>query len=241
MLLLALMLAAPVIFAQKKEGTLIIKIHPVFNGAPVNLSTDLYVNAHQDSLFIDVFKCYLTAIKLMAENGTEFAEKKSAHLINAEDSTSLVIRLKQVPEGVYKSLNFAIGVDSLSSVSGALDADLDPAKGMYWAWNTGYIDAKLTGRCKQCKTRKNGFEYHIGGYSGPYKTIQKVKMTTDGLSILSNKTTVIELNVDLAEWFKNPEIIDLSKTNAVLIPGKEALRMAQNYADMFQNLKITTP
>ncbi len=227
--------------AQKNEGSLIIKIHPVFNGKALKLTTEPYVNAHQDSLFIDVFKCYLSALKLSPGNGVEFKETKSYHLINADDSISLVFVIKNIPEGNFKTLSFNIGVDSISSVSGALDGDLDPSKGMYWAWNTGYIDAKLMGRSKQCKTRQNSFEYHIGGYSGPNKTLQKVRLDLNIINIEPNKTTHLELKAELAEWFNNPYLLDLSVTNAVLIPGKEALRMAENYADMFQVLKITSP
>ena len=229
------------VFSQEKEGTLIIKIHPVFNGMVLKLSSEPYINEHNDSLYFEAFKCYLSALKLIDVNGNEFQEKKSYHLINAEDTSTLILVLKEVPVRTFKSLTFNIGVDSLSSVSGALDGDLDPSKGMYWAWNTGYIDAKLIGHTKRCKTRKNSFEFHIGGYSGTYKTIQKTELKLNNLSLEANKTKVIELNAELAEWFKNPELIDLSVSNAILIPGKEAFKMAKNYADMFQFLKITNP
>ena len=61
-----------------------------------------------------------------------------------------------------KRIYFQIGIDSLTNVSGDLDGDLDPALGMYWAWNSGYINMKLEGKSSSCKSVKKEFQFHIG-------------------------------------------------------------------------------
>ena len=59
-----------------------------------------------------------------------------------------------LPEGDYTELQFLLGVDSLHNVSGAQTDDLDPAKDMFWTWNSGYVMAKMEGNSPAVKTGK---------------------------------------------------------------------------------------
>jgi hypothetical protein len=215
-------------FGQK--GTLVVNVHPVFNNKDLILSSETYVTANGDSVHIDVFKFYLSGICLHGKNS--FCEKESYHLINAEEQNTLSFTIKNVPNGNYASLSFCIGVDSLKNTQGVQTGDLDPIKGMYWAWNTGYVAAKLEGNSKTCKTLHNAFEFHIGGYLPPYSLLRRGNVPTN-LKIDSN-LTVLDLYADVAEWFRSPENIDLSKTNSIVIPNKNALMIADNYADMIR-------
>ena len=52
-----------------------------------------------------------------------------------------------------------------------MDGDLDPLKGMYWAWSSGFINFKLEGSCLNCGSEKE-FTYHIGGFIAPYQSFQ---------------------------------------------------------------------
>ena len=85
------------------------------------------------------------------------------------------LRLQNYKKNI-KSISFCIGIDSLASVSGALSGDLDPSNGMYWAWQSGYINMKIEGTSSSCKTRKNSFNFHIGGYLKPYNAIKKIEI-----------------------------------------------------------------
>ena len=123
-------------------------------------------------------------------------------------------------------LTFNIGVDSLANVSGAMSGDLDPIKGMYWAWNTGYINAKIEGKSSSCHTRKNVFEFHIGGHLPPFQTMRKVKLLAK-----DTESTVFTIETDVRQWFSK---IKLNEMNSVLLPNKTAMMMADNYAQMFK-------
>jgi hypothetical protein len=227
--------------AQNNSGTLKIKIHPVFNQTQLILSDHGYINTHGDSVYIDDFKFYLCKLCLKKEGANSFCEVESYHLVDAEDSVTQTIVIKNIPEGTYSNFSFNIGVDSLKNVSGALTGDLDPIKGMYWAWNTGYIAARIIGHSKVCKTLHNEFEFHIGGYLSPYNSLRKNSIKLDDLKIVSSKTTVLELYADVAEWFKTPVTIDVSKTNSVVLPNKQAMIMANNYSDMIKFKKSINP
>ncbi len=205
-----------------------IAIKPVFNSEAISLGDKNYVSAEGDTLQIDRFRFYLSAVEIVFSDGSVYAEKNSYHLIDAEFDSTLIFDLKDVPTGKINSIRFNIGVDSVKSVSGAFSGDLDPIHGMYWAWNSGYIHAKLEGRSKSCKTHQNIFEYHVGGFANPENALRNValKMNPD-----FSEGDQITMTSDAATWLKN---ISLSKTPSVVIPGKKAMAIADDYVNMFR-------
>jgi hypothetical protein len=206
---------------------LTVQIDPQFNSEPLLLSSKQYISALGDTVRIDRFRFYLSSIQLVMENGAIFKEKESYHLIDAEDEKSLQINLRDVPRGKIREIQFGIGVDSTKSVSGVFGGDLDPTNGMYWAWNSGYIHAKLEGSSASCKTHLNAFEFHIGGFSYPNNAIRMVTIPVN-----QNPEKII-LAADAHCWLKN---ISLAVTNSVVMPGEESMVIADNYSGMFKLL-----
>lgn len=130
------------------------------------------------------------------------------------------LKLDNEPRGEITSISFIVGTDSSTNVSGALDGDLDPIKGMYWAWNTGYINFKLEGTLN-----KLNFEYHIGGYLPPYSTARRVSLQTH----YSNGELSIQVNP-----FDFLNKLNVSDMPSVLIPGEKASLLA----DLFQQIFV---
>jgi hypothetical protein len=93
---------------------------------------------------------------------------------------------------------------------------------MYWAWQSGYINMKIQGNSKSCKTRKNAFDFHIGGYLKPYYASRKIT--------LEPKNNRLNVKVDLSKLFSK---ISLSETNSIMIPGKQAMEIADKSIQMF--------
>jgi hypothetical protein len=211
--------------------SLTIHLNPVFNGQALQLSDKAYTDENGDTLYIDAFRFYLSNVSLKNGVNTTYKENRSYHLVDAEDSASQIIHLRTVAAGAYTEICFQIGVDSIANISGALDGDLDPIKGMYWAWNTGYINAKLMGHAVVCKTLHNAFEFHIGGYMQPYATTRTVVLHIPTGMLKQETENNIQLNLDVEKWFTG---IDLSKTNSVLIPCRQAMQIADNYKGMFR-------
>jgi len=215
-----------------KTGRITIIITPVFNSKPLKLSNQYYVNENGDTLYIDLFRFYMTNFSVTdAQSFKEYQCQDSNHLIDAEDTATEKFSLT-VPAGEYGELSFIAGVDSIANTSGANSGDLDPVKGMYWAWNSGYIMAKLEGHSKVCKTLHQAFEFHIGGYMPPYNTARGVSLELPHtITVKAGGNTIIRVKANAAAWFSG--LLDLSTTNDITIPGKEAAMMADNYAQMF--------
>jgi len=228
LLLLFLAAVAPGVCAAQ-PGTLSIIIEPVFNGQPIVLNEQQYVNKHGDTLTIDLLKFYITNFQLLSTEGT-FTDS-AAHLADAERPASCTFEIRNTKEGDYVAIQFTLGVDSTTNTNGANGGDLDPAKGMYWAWNTGYVMAKLEGRSDVCRTLHHAFEFHIGGYMPPYNAAREVQLQLPApITIRSGGNKTIKISADVAAWFDG---ISLVKTNSVMIPGKEACDMANRYMRMF--------
>ncbi len=216
----------------EKTGRITVIVTPVFNSHPLKLATQYYVNSNGDTLYVDLFRFYMTDFGLTdTHSGKSFQCKDSNHLIDAEEPASTTFTL-DVPPGEYSDLSFIVGVDSIYNTNGANSGDLDPVKGMYWAWNSGYIMAKLEGHSHVCKTLHEAFEFHIGGYAPPYNAARGVTLDLPKpIDVKSGSNTTIRIKANAAAWFNGN--IDLSIVNDIVIPGREASMMADNYAQMF--------
>lgn len=201
-----------------------------------------------DTATFTAFKYYVSNIKLLKDDGTEYALPNSYYLVNHDSAISKAIKLSNVPAGSYKGVTFSIGVDSLKNVS-PLDQRtgvLDPAgagKGMYWAWNSGYIFVKLEGISPSAPldtpTQKRRFWYHIGGFGGySSKTINNLKTvtlksTTTSATVNGSTNPTFHLIVDVKEFFQDPTALSI-KNYPVVMFAPYSTTIAENYKDMIR-------
>ncbi|MFT3794285.1 MbnP family protein [Flavobacterium sp.] len=213
-----LLLLASVVFGQADSTRIGFDLK--FGKQPLRLHQK-YISG-KDTLEIGAFRFYIGHFECQLEDGSTIKDSRDYHLLDAEKPESLQIALPLSSQKI-KEVSFCIGVDSTASVSGALSGALDPANGMYWAWQSGYINLKIEGQSKSCPTRKNEFQFHIGGYLPPHYAIRQVKLPMVGQNPV--------IAVDLAHFFSP---IALSKTNQVMVPGKNAMALADLSTEMFR-------
>ncbi|WP_300565591.1 MbnP family protein [Flavobacterium sp.] len=207
--------------AQNQKDSLTFDLKIKWSEFPLELSKT-YISKNKDTLQLDQLKFYLSDIQIQFDDNSIFREGKS-HLIDIENLNSLSIPICKNNKKAISKILFSIGVDSLASVSGALSGDLDPSKGMYWAWQSGYINMKIEGTSSSCKTRKRAFHFHIGGYLEPNYAMRKIA--------LQPKDNNLEIIMDMAVLFEN---VSLSENNSIMIPGKKAMELADISAKMFK-------
>jgi hypothetical protein len=212
--------------AQQSVDGLTLKINPVFNGKTLRLDQK-YISGKQDTLTLDVVKFYVSAIEIKYKDNHVASKKNSFHLIDVSHPESLLINLDRLQYQEIRSIKFNLGIDSLTSVSGALNKDLDAANGMYWAWQSGYINMKIEGESSSCKTRKNKFHFHIGGYTNPNYAMRTIEILVPSTT---NPNKTLQLNVDLSKLFAE---LELKEINSIMIPGKEAIKIADIAKKMF--------
>jgi len=196
------------------NDSLTLVIQTTFREIPVNIDSNQFITDNGDTICISQVRIYLSNFQLTNETGETYKEPNSYHLVDLENEASFNIKTNSSVKNVSQ-INFSVGVDSTASVSGAMSGALDPIFGMYWAWNSGYINAKIEGTSNSCITHNNKFEFHIGGYLSPYQTIQEVKLKSNA------KNGVIEVIMDLNKWFNNINLVFLVPRKSIILISQE--------------------
>jgi hypothetical protein len=221
LLFLAVLSASATCFAQKTQQVEI-EFIPTFEGKKVRFEETWYKLPSGDSIVFDVFKCYVSELSFHQNGKKVLSEPESFHLINSGSSLSFSVEL---PSNVnYDAIHFNLGIDSATSNSGALGGDLDPAKGMFWTWQSGYINSKIEGRSNLCPTRHKDFAFHLGGYASPDNALQYV-------SLKASPGKTIKVEVPLDKFLSG---IDLEKQHSIMSPGPEAVALSKRLAKSLQ-------
>lgn len=199
-----------------------IQIMPTFLGQKLVLDSTYSVAGN--TLSIETFKCYLSQVCLIKSGQPVWHEANSYHLLDASESRTLSWTLEIPDQLSYDALQFNLGIDSLTNVSGALGGDLDPTNGMYWTWQSGYINFKLEGYSPQCSSRNHAFQFHLGGYLPPSQCLQTIQLT----DITPQNT--LQIGMDLGLFLKE---IDLTKQHTLMSPGPAAQALSQKATRIF--------
>lgn len=195
----------------------------VWGNTPLQLDSSVYTSHDTNNVAITNMKYYVSGITLLHNSHVVFSEPRSVHLIDARMPSSSTVVLHLPKDVFYNRISFNLGIDSITNVSGAMGDDLDPTKGMYWTWQSGYINFKLEGKSIACRTRNNEFHFHLGGYSYPFSSMQPIL-----LSIASTDSIVIE--ADAAAFINH---YALGTQNSVMIPSLTAVSMSKQAATIF--------
>jgi hypothetical protein len=201
---------------------LALQFQPTWAGKPI-VAGAYYKLPSGDSLQLSNFRCYISGIVLAANGKAVYTEANSYHLLDMAEPQTMRIVLPHIPK--YQELRFAIGVDSTKSVSGALGGDLDPEHGMYWAWQSGYINFKIEGSSPLCNTRRNEFQFHIGGYAGKDNALVQISLQN------ADAPNEITIEIPLDAWMQQ---IDLRKQHTIMTPSVEAVQLAKQLASVIK-------
>ncbi|MEM6343653.1 MAG: MbnP family protein [Bacteroidota bacterium] len=220
LLYITLMLMIYSMMGQK--GAPSMKLVPIFAGETLRLD---HAYAYRgDSVVLSKLRFYLSDIRLLVEGEEVWAEQESYHLIDLAEPNSLLIPLQE--EISFDEVHFKLGIDSLTNVSGAMGGDLDPTKGMYWSWNTGYINFKLEGQSPLAGSRNQRFIYHLGGYLPPYPSVQKIQLKCEASS-------QILVGLDIEQFL---QAVDLEENPNLMSPGQQCAQLAEHAASLFKIL-----
>jgi hypothetical protein len=219
--LLIILFSCQSIYKTSLTNDFTLTFQPTFGNE--KLMMDKKYAYQSDSIEINTLRFYLSNFKFYDENKLVFQEANSYHLMDLSDMNSLKLRFENSENPKFNRIQFDIGIDSLTNVSGAFGGDLDPTNGMYWTWQSGYINFKLEGKSKLCDTRNNEFQFHLGGYEPPFYGLQTVFIN------INNDKSIININT---KAFLNE--IDLTKENSIMSPSETAVELAKKVSEIFK-------
>ncbi len=173
-----------------------------------------YITQKGDSLKFETIR-FFVSIPPKDEVQTDFVHLVDWSLPETQNWT--------VPLNENGYLVLTYGLEPLYHTASVMGGDLDPSLGMYWAWQSGYIQLKIEGESPSANTRDNKFQYHLGGYLDPFSVAKTINF---GQIYESN----VQIEIDLWDVFR---LVKVKKENEIMVPGKQAVRMMKKMMNGF--------
>lgn len=226
-----------------------------FNGTSITQSEFnqlAYTNDNGQILSLTKLQYSISDIRFYLDNGDSVMLNGSYHLVDLEDAATLTYTLPDISNFIsetqeykasFSGIGFNFGFDVEDNVSGAY-ADLNLAS---WAWpdmiGGGYHQLKMEGRYINTTGDTVSFQFHNGSAtknaSGDFEANYRHVELTNSDFFLTGPTTV-EVNMNIANWFKTPNTWDLNTDFTMLMPNYNAqIMMSQNASDVFSVGAIT--
>jgi hypothetical protein len=207
-----------------KTTTVTLNFTHHWNGVPITSSdfnTIKFTNANGEKISIERLRYVLSNIQL----GTNYT---NYNLVNLTENNGLQLILEDVPTG-NNTLNFTFGFNDTDNIDGIYQ-DLNSASfnvpGMLGG---GYHFMQLDGKYIDTNSTEAGFNYHAiraVDITDPENLVfQDTSFLVDLGTVLFTNNATIEIKMNLAEWFKNPNTWNLNELNTVLMPNFEAQKM----------------
>lgn len=224
------------------DAELIVRFRAYVHGSPLELNKK-YKNPFGETFEISRFRFYAGRIApVYADSSVKTNLRSVYHLIDFSDtaSTNLAIPVKA---GLCNGIQFLLGVDSLDQRRGAQTGALDPARGMFWTWNSGYQSFKIEGYSPESNQPAHIIAYHIGGYRHPFSTVWKIRINnTDDIEFRitkENKMTV-EVPIELDYFFDGQTPLHIREISSCETAGELAWKISENLVGSFNGLTLSS-
>jgi len=220
------------------DSAILIRFRVYVHGIPLQLNKK-YKNPFGEEFEISLFRFYTGKISLVDANGTKKTQAdKSYHLVDLSDSSSTLFEIR-VPAGKYREMSFRLGVDSTDQNRGAQTGALDPKKGMFWTWNSGYLSFKMEGSSMASNQPAHLIAYHIGGYRSPYSAVWKIKLVPESiLHTSAQKKILVEIPIEMDHLFNGQFAMQIKDIPDCTTPGALARKISRNFAGAFTGMTI---
>jgi hypothetical protein len=211
-----------IVFNSTLFAQISLSFEPLYDSSRIQFTNELPADSNQIS--IETLRFYISDITFFQNDSQVFHVVNSSHLVDLSAGQAQTLDLDITQKLEFNVLKFNLGIDSLTNVSGALSGDLDPTQGMYWSWQSGYINFKLEGKALTCTTRNKLFQYHLGGYMHPYNALRTIELPVQA-------SEPISISLDLNKILS---LIKPSQTPEVMSPGISAMMISNIVAASFK-------
>lgn len=193
-----------------------------------------YTNAFGTELTISKLVYLISDITFTNSAGTIY-DAGDFNLVNARQETNLSFTPNiQIPPGDY-AVSFTFGFDDEDNIDGAypeLNQTLEGPWGVPAPLGGGYHYMRLEGKYTDLNTMQTGYAYHAIRANDMSMTpllLQDTSFVVNLGQVTVSNNTNVEVKMNVAEWFKNPNLWDLNVLFATLMPNFNAqVMMSQN-------------
>lgn len=202
-----------------------------------------FTNAHGEQLSIVQFRYLISNITLTDVAGQKIIIK-NRQLINLGEETGLSLTSDSaIPQGTYK-LSFTFGLNDADNLDGVYKDLNSVSLNVPTMLGGGYHFMQFDGKFNGINSLTNSFNYHA------IRAVNKddlanfiFKDTSFEVSLGAvdvKNSEIIEVKMDISEWFKNPNLWDLNTLNSMLMPNFNAqILMSANGKSVFSLGAVT--
>ena len=194
-----------------------------------------FENQKGTKLSIEKLRYLISTINLIKSNNDTIKFEGYA-LVDLSNVSTLTYELPEsVVEGIY-NLSFTFGFHKNDNISGEYP-NLNAA-----SWSVpelqggGYHFMQLDGKYKDILGVEKPYNFHvIQAYDMETQETKDTSFTTNLGSVFVKNNAIIEVKMNIAEWFKNPHQWDLNERNTSLMGNFNAQEdMSANGKDIFR-------
>ena len=208
-------------------------------GQPLKLGQETAL-PNGEHLSVDHLRYYLSNFRLHRVDGQwsaaahSDADARGYFLVDESEATSKLFDIAGFDKGEYDGIEFVIGVDAARNSAGVQSGALDPARGMFWTWNTGYIFFKLEGHSPESSARSQIVEYHVGGSREPTpaRTVY-LPLGVKPVKLDPKLVATVHLQGELGTLFEGEPGLRIADKPTIMDPAAGAT-VADRYAAMFR-------
>ncbi|HNT80513.1 MAG TPA: hypothetical protein PKH65_07495 [Bacteroidia bacterium] len=198
-----------------------------FDGVALTFDSMLYYNLSGNLLGVSHLEYYVSDIVLTRSNGEQIIINKEFY-VDARKNELNSIDLGTIPDGEYTSITFYVGLDSSKNQTGFLPPT---TYNINMAWPVGmgggYHFMKLEGHFVEMGNTY-GYAIHLGN------NYTLVQCTIHQNFNFSNGNTILKLDMNLSEWFKNPYSYNLNvDPNYTMGDSTAMTNISHNGTDVF--------
>lgn len=208
---------------EEENGMVTLKFTHNWNGTPVTNQdfNDLkFTNANGEKVSIERFRYLISNINII--------DSKNYFLINLKDTSGTEITITDLQRGT-SDLKFTFGFNDTDNLDGIYQDLNSVSFNVPQMLGGGYHYMQFDGKYKDNNNQDANFNYHViravNRTNPDNLALQDTSFEVDLGDIKINNNTIVEIKVNIAEWFKNPNTWNLNELNTVLMPNFEAQKM----------------
>ena len=223
---------------EQERAKVSLKFTHNWDGVPItnqDFGSFKFTNENGELISIERLRYIISNITLIGYRGHT--------LIDVGEDSGSVITIQDLPIGFY-TFKFRFGFSDIDNIDGAYPNLNSVNFNVPEMLGGGYHYMQFDGKYKDTNNTDANFNYHtiraIDKTDPDNIILDDTSFVVDLGTVEITNTAEIEIKMNVAEWFKNPNTWNLNQLNTVLMPNYNAQQMmSQNGKTVFSLGNIT--
>ncbi|AEH01031.1 MbnP family protein [Lacinutrix sp. 5H-3-7-4] len=208
-----------------------------------DFNTIQYTNENGEMLSIERLRYVISDITF-SRDGQDDIVFDMHNLVDVTNNNNTTLSLDEnIPTGVYTNVSFTFGLDNEDNTENYIDLNTENFN-VPEMLGGGYHYMQFDGKFINSSDAEQGFNYHAiravdnPGMNPTFPQDTFFEVNLGAVTITNDATFQVQMNI--AEWFKSPNLWDLNQYNQMLMPNSTAqIMMYENGASVFSLESVT--